>query len=235
MRRHWESEAGGYARARSWSSVDTRVLENLALSPGDHLLEIGLGSGLVASAIQRDCPGIRYFGVDLAQGFLQMAHSKLRNQVILLQASASALPFRGERFHCVLEMAAIHHFPQQFIPHVVQEIAVTLKPCGRFIAVEDWAMSPSNEREELAFSLQARRHLVRSGQECHPSDAEWRHMFEDAGMIVDHVEHVPRRINLQRFEELQEREAKRELTRLRRLWGDEIPSAKMTLFVCRKS
>jgi hypothetical protein len=45
---------------------------------------------------------------------------------------------------------------------------------------------------------------------------------------------VERPLNFGRFAELDEPEAQKELARLRELWGDEQPTTRMSLFLCRK-
>lgn len=235
MRLHWESEAVGYDRGRKWSQVDTRVLELINAESGDRLLEIGFGSCVMVTEIMRAYPGVRYYGIDLADRFIQLARERVTDPAIILQASASHLPFRAESFHIVLEMDAIHHFPRRFIPCAVAEIAAILKQDGRLISAEDWGAPPESERESLVYELQRQRPSVRAGLEYHPSDEMWIATFKNAGLVVEQIEHIPRPLNFQRLGEMLNADLIGKLNRLRQLWGDETPTTKMSLFICRKA
>jgi len=235
MRSHWESQAADYDWGRKWSRVDTRVLELIDADLGDRLLEIGFGSGVVAAEIIHAYPGIRYYGIDLADNFIRLAKERLTNTAALIQASASHLPFRAGSIHIVLEMNAIHHFPRRIIPDAVTEIADVLKQGGRFISVEDWGTPPEDDRESLVYELQRQRPLVRAGLEYHPSDEEWIATFKNAGLVVKRMEHIPRPLNFQRLWEMLGPEAEGKLARLWELWGHETPTTKMTLFICKKA
>lgn len=234
MRLHWESEASDYVFGRRWSAADARVLEVLHPDDGDYLLEIGFGSGLVAAEITKIYPNVTYFGVDFADRFIQAASEILPESTPLILADAADLPFKDESFHHILEMDAIHHFPRDVILGVVKKLAGLLVPGGQFIAVEDWAAPPENERDKLAYSIQKRRHHTSTGMEYHPSENEWIDMFQSVGLSVENVERVERPLNFGRFEELKDPATQKELAELRRLWGDEPATTKMTLFICKK-
>ncbi len=234
MREHWESEASDYVFGRKLSPADARVLELLQPCSGDRLMEIGFGSGLVAAEIVKIYPGVTYIGVDFARRFIPLAREILPETTPLILASAAALPFRNGCLDLILEMDAIHHFPREIIPRVVESLTALLAPGGRFISVEDWAAPPQNERDKLAYSIQSRRHHTSTGMEYHPSDAEWIEYFEAAGLQLDTLEHVDRPLNFGRFEELTDPVAREELAALRRLWGNESPRTQMTLFICKR-
>ena len=235
MRAHWESRVEKYTLDRKWSPVDEEVLDLLQLKAGQRLLEIGFGPALIAAEIKRRYPEAMYYGLDPAIGFINIARDKLGDTPFLLQASASHLPFKKVSFDYILEMAAIHHFPPEYIPCVVEEIAGFLKPEGCFIAVEDWGTPPENERERLTLSLRKRQSLASKGLEYHPGDDEWVEMFEKAGLRVEDMKHIERPPDLQRFDALKDPEAAIELKRLRRLQGNEPPTFTMSIFVCRKA
>ena len=131
-------------------------------------------------------------------------------------------------------MDAIHHFPKEYLPGTVQEMARVVRPGGTILIAEDWAAPPQNERERVMDSLQRRRHLTRHGLEYHPSEVEWSAMLARAGFDLVNLDHVLRPLNFGRFEELKDPEAHEELARLRELWGQERPTTKMSLFYSRK-
>ena len=234
MRQHWESEASDYTKARILGAVDERLIELLAPSEGDRLLEIGFGSFVTGEKITRSFPGIAYYGLDFSQKFLQIARQKGGADLPLVKASASRLPFSFECFDLILEMDAIHHYPKDLIPAVIQEVTGILKKGGRFILIEDWAATPECEKERLIYSIQSRRHLTNVGLEYHPTEKEWKEMLEDANLTVQKMERIDRPLNFGKFEELKDSQTRADLSRLRELWGDEPPTTLMTIFICKK-
>ena len=234
MREHWESEATGYVLERQFSTVDAKVVQMLQMMSGERLLEIGFGSCITAPAILQAYPGVKYYGLDLADKFIEMGRRRRLPGAHFLKGSAAHLPFAAATFDSILEMDAIHHFPKEYLPGVLVEISRVLRPAGRLMLAEDWAAEPQNERERLMDRLQRRRHLTRHGWEYHPSEAEWTAMLETTGFDLLDLTHVSRPLNFGRFDELDDPEAQGELARLRKLWGQEQPTTMMSLFYGRK-
>jgi ubiquinone/menaquinone biosynthesis C-methylase UbiE len=232
MRRHWESEASDYTKGRKFSSVDARIVELVKRHDGDRILEVGIGPFLVGEQILRACPDCRYFGIDFAEPFLEIAARRTLTPAAFIKADAAGLPFRSECLDVILEMDTIHHFPLQMIPQVIKEIVRPLKIGGAYISAEDWASPPLGERDELVRAMQKRRHTVRSGLEYHPSDDEWIAMLEGAGLEIRQIEHLDRPMNLERMQTAPG--PKTEIEALRGLWGDVSPTTKMTIFICEK-
>jgi len=234
MREHWESEATGYVLERQFSSVDVKVVETLRMKSGERLLEIGFGSCITAPALLQAYPGTKYYGLDLADKFIEIGRRRGLPDAHFLNGSAAQLPFAAGSFDALLEMDAIHHFPQEHLPGVLVEISRVLRPAGRLLLVEDWAAAPENERERLMDRLQRRRYLTRRGLEYHPSETEWTAMLERAGFELVDLTRIARPLNFGRFDELDDPEARAELSRLRKLWGQEQPTTRMNLFYVRR-
>ena len=72
MREHWDEQAEEYAKGREFSGVDERVIQLIELKPKNRLLEIGVGSGIMAEKILDKCDNINYFGLDLSVNFLKV-------------------------------------------------------------------------------------------------------------------------------------------------------------------
>jgi len=234
MREHWEAQADSYYTKRGWSAADARVVELLGQHQHERWLEVGIGPGIVGAAAKRRWPAMRYYGLDLARNFLHLSRARLGRDLPLIQAAAEWLPLKTASFDGVLEMDTIHHLPRQLIPRTVAEISRIIKPGGRLISVEDWATIPDDERARLAYSLQAKRHSVAEGWEYHPSEPEWTVMFTAAGLHVESIEHPWRPLDLALFASLPHMAARAELRRLKGIWGDDLPTTTMSLFICRK-
>ncbi|MCX6639064.1 MAG: class I SAM-dependent methyltransferase [bacterium] len=234
IREHWENQASEYTMRRQWSDADERILTLLSEIAGTRLLEIGIGPGVMASAVQRKGLSWQYQGLDFSRKFLSLANQNLTKSIPLALGSAEFLPYQSESFDLVLEMDTIHHFPRALIPRTVKEIVRVLKHDGRFISLEDWALRLDDERSRLIYELQSRRFTVVNDWEYHPSESEWITIFQTAGLVVESVENPQRFLDIAQYDRLPSIEAAMELARLRHICGAQIPKVSMSLFVSRK-
>jgi trans-aconitate methyltransferase len=119
----WSSE--GYARnARFVTDLGTPVLELLAPRPGEHILDVGCGDGVLTKKIAD--LGCSVVGVDSSADFVASAR-KLGLTVV--QKSASDMDF-GPQFDAVFSNAALHWMKDA--DAVIGRVARALLPNGRF-------------------------------------------------------------------------------------------------------
>ena len=93
--------------------------------PGERVLEMGAGPGLLAAHARRHRPDLRWFGADLIAGPWND-----------LAADALRLPVRDGALDAILCLDLIHHLarPIEFL----SEAARVLRPGGRLAAMEPW-------------------------------------------------------------------------------------------------
>jgi len=112
------------------------MLDAVRPSPGDSVLDIGTGTGVVArTALRRVSPGGRVIAVDPNAGMLAVA-ARLAPGLDIRPGVAESLPVRDAEIDCVT-----CQFAMMFVangPAAVREIARTTRPGGR-IAVATWA------------------------------------------------------------------------------------------------
>jgi SAM-dependent methyltransferase len=121
----WNSE--GYAKnARFVTDLGAPVLELLAARPGEHILDVGCGDGVLTKKIAD--LGCNVIGVDLSSDFVRSAR-KLGLTVV--EMSASHMDF-GPRFDAAFSNAALHWMKDA--DRVIERIARSLRPGGRFVA-----------------------------------------------------------------------------------------------------
>lgn len=118
---------------RPW--VET-LLQLIRLAPGDRLLDVACGTGVVARAArERLGDDARVVAVDLSP--LMIAHARaLAPEIDFREGSADALPIRDdERFDVVTCQQGLQFFADR--PKAAAEFRRALEPCGR-IAIATW-------------------------------------------------------------------------------------------------
>lgn len=104
------------------------------------LLDIATGTGDVVLALVRDNPRVHMaYGVDLAEGMLEIAQRKIKNEelhskVMLQKADAQALPFLEGTFDAVTIAFGIRNIPDLRL--ALLEMYRVLKKGGRVVILE---------------------------------------------------------------------------------------------------
>lgn len=124
---------------RRWSfyhqATLRETLTRLEVRPGDSLLDVGCGTGLLLDALERSVPGLKLSGVDPSPAMLGMARERLGEAVALKQGYAKRPPFPDEAFDVVVSTNAFHYFrdPAEALEGMVR----VLRPTGRLV-ITDW-------------------------------------------------------------------------------------------------
>lgn len=107
------------------------VLRAAAVEPGDQLLDVACGTGVVArAASDRVAPGGSVTGVDLNPAMLGVAR-RIAPEIGWRQGDAAALPFHDHAFDVVTCQAAIFFFPD---PNgALAEMRRITRPDGRVV------------------------------------------------------------------------------------------------------
>lgn len=106
-------------------ALGNAVLDLLAAQPGEAVLDLGCGDGVLTARIARD--GADVLGVDSSDAMLSAARAR---GVHVAQADGQALPFAG-RFDAVFSNAALHWMPNQHA--VAAGVFRALVPGGRYV------------------------------------------------------------------------------------------------------
>ena len=111
---------------RPWADP---LLDEVRLAPGDRLLDVACGTGIVARCAQVRLGATgRVIGVDVNQGMLAVAR-RLAPDIDWREGDAIALPLRvGESFDVVTCMEMLEHVPDP--SSVVRAAAALAKPGG---------------------------------------------------------------------------------------------------------
>ncbi len=178
--------AQGYVTSPSHArGADLERLLELAQPQPDWLaLDVATGGGHTALTF---APHVgRVIASDLTPAMLGAARAFIRERgaanVIFTTGDAEALPFATGTFDLVTCRIAPHHFPDVF--RFVQESARVLKPGGALL-VED-QLVPDDDR--AARYVDAFERLRDPSHHRIYADYEWRGLFLDAGLTVEHAE-----------------------------------------------
>ena len=114
-----------------------RGLQLLAVQKGEHVLEVGFGTGYSLVEIARSVGETgKSYGIDLTPEMLALARERLRkaallNRVELHQGDARDMPYEANMFDAAYMAETLELFDTPDIPIVLQEIKRVLKPMGR--------------------------------------------------------------------------------------------------------
>jgi ubiquinone/menaquinone biosynthesis C-methylase UbiE len=115
------------------------LAEKTNATQGDRVLDICTGTGsLLRSLTQRVKERGIVIGLDFSIGMLEAAKTKSSdlNNVYLLQADASALPFKENVFHVVTCSHAFYELKGETQEHCMEEVGRVLKQQGSFLIME---------------------------------------------------------------------------------------------------
>ncbi|MEZ2238484.1 class I SAM-dependent methyltransferase [Microcoleus sp.] len=124
---------------RRWSfyvnATVEETLKRLEIEPGERILDLGCGTGVLIQRLLQISPKIEVVGIDTCAEMLEIAKQKLPESVELKLGSADNLPFPSNSFDVVVSTSAFHFFrdPSQ----ALQEAKRVLKPNGRLV-ITDW-------------------------------------------------------------------------------------------------
>jgi arsenite methyltransferase len=118
------------------------VLRSLALRPGEHVIDIGTGPGLLAAEIAAAVgPDGLVCGIDVSESMLALAEARAGQpggaRIELRQAGANRLPFAEAAFDAAVSTQVFEYVED--VPGALAEIHRVLRPGGRVLLLDtDW-------------------------------------------------------------------------------------------------
>ncbi|MER8825060.1 methyltransferase domain-containing protein [Mesorhizobium sp. M0938] len=154
---------------RPWAEM---TLDELELSPGDRVLDIACGTGIVARVAKERLGGAGYIvGVDISPDMLAVARA-VEPAIGWREGNASELPLRdGEQFDVVVCQQGLQFFPDK--PAAAAQMRRALAKGGR-LAVATWRSD-----DEIQFF----RELRRIAERHLGAIADQRYSFGDAAAL----------------------------------------------------
>lgn len=149
--------------------------------PGERVLDLAAGTGVLSIILSRTAASV--VACDLTPEMLAFAETKIseagRDNISLVEADATSLPFEDDSFDLATCRLAFHHFPDP--GEALSEIRRVLVPGGRLVledvfGPEDEAAAAIRERFEMLLDPSHIRSY---------SPSELRGKFEAAGFQLD--------------------------------------------------
>jgi len=147
VQEHFDTHAANYdGRWKLYlENTQQEVLQYVHLKPGEQLLDVGCGTGLLLKRLAKRYPNCELFGVELTPNMFSIAQQRLKDSAVkLFFGEAERLPFLKERFDVVVCSSVLHYVddPQA----ALQEMFRVLKSHGHLVLL-DW------NRDTLAAKL----------------------------------------------------------------------------------
>ena len=111
------------------------LLSQANIKQGQHILDIGCGTGTLVALLKRQYPSVQVVGLDPDPKALRRAKKKVRRagvSVQLDQGFADELPYNEETFDRVLSSFMFHHLEERDRERTLSEVLRVLKPGGSF-------------------------------------------------------------------------------------------------------
>jgi ubiquinone/menaquinone biosynthesis C-methylase UbiE len=146
----FEPIADRYDATRGGGQRGRRTAANLAplLDPAAPLMEVGIGTGIVALALRQ--LGFTVLGVDLSPAMAQRARRRLGPVVAV--ADAAQLPVADAAIQQAVSVWLLHLVADRAL--VLAEVARALRPGGRYLVIPAQVrVSPQDEIERLLFDM----------------------------------------------------------------------------------
>lgn len=180
----WSSE--GYARnARFVTDLGTPVLELLAPKPGEHILDVGCGDGVLTKKIAD--LGCSVVGIDSSADFVASAR---KLGLTVMQKSASDMDF-GPNFDAVFSNAALHWMKDA--DAVIGRVVRALRPNGRFVAEMGGYGCVQTLLSALIEELNRRGYDGQAANPWYfPTVEDYGRRLAAAGFEVRYIELIPR-------------------------------------------
>ncbi len=178
---------------RSEQPMRDAGLDRLDVQPGEHVLEIGSGTGhTLVELAQATGPGGKVYGLDLAEKMVDAARRRvakehLTGRVELACGDAEDLPYDNDALDGIIMTFTLELFDTSDIPRVLEECQRVLRPGGRIVVV---GISKEGKQGVLVHAFEWTHRHFPNLMDCRPIFV--RRALEAAGFKIEEakVDHM---------------------------------------------
>ena len=117
----------------------TRLIEQAGVQPGQHVMDLGCGTGTLAIMIKQTQPNAEVYGLDADPEMLKVAHTKATDAAVAIKFDVGMtynLPYPDASMDRVLTSIMIHHLKTPDKIRTAREIFRVLKPGGQLHVID---------------------------------------------------------------------------------------------------
>lgn len=138
----WDSDTRYYNPTRPEQLDMMLSIIEAEYEPGDTILDLGFGSGLVEEMIFKRIPGAEVVGVDSSQAMMKLAQERLQpyaGQVTTIEhdlRDLPNLPLEPRTFRFIFSIQTLHHLTDSEMQMAYEAIRDLLTPGGLFLLLD---------------------------------------------------------------------------------------------------
>lgn len=141
---HYDSRASTYDKSPLHTGL-VEVVADIIGDPGQTVVDVATGTGLMLRAINSRWHGRTLVGVELSASMVQAAAAALP-EALLIRADAASLPLRDGVADLVTCVTALHLFPDAAA--ALKECVRVLRPGGRVVTASFASVSEPPRRQQ---------------------------------------------------------------------------------------
>ena len=122
------------------TAFKTALIEQAAVKPQQHVLDLACGTGTLAVLVKRTQPQAEVVGIDGDANILTIAKRKAQTSNLAIEFDEGVsfeLPYPDQYFDCVFSSLFFHHLTRENKRRTLQEVRRILKPGGE-LHLADW-------------------------------------------------------------------------------------------------